>query len=165
MARRVGKKIDFKQWVAIPSIALDINTVTTTLGASIAFAVPLTILRIRGEVVINMDGAADNASNQVTVGLGIISSDAFAAGAGSVPEPATESEYPWMYWYSTPLRVADFSAIATEASQIAAASRLVVDSKAMRKVKPGESLVWVIETSAAIAINVTVGVTRVLVGT
>ena len=163
---RPAKKIDFKEWVGIPSLSTAQVADTTVLGGSLAFAIPATILRVRGAVQAAMDSTMQIADEmEITWGLGIISSDAFAAGAGSVPDPAGEIEYPWLWWGTMFLR-----------SEIAAglnnwgtsAQRLEVDTKAMRKVKPGQSLAWILQTSAtvgAVAVNMDFHKSRVLIGT
>ncbi len=164
---RPGRTIDFKSWDGIPGIELGLAGAQTALGGSLAFNIPATILRLRGELLFVLDGAAESASIFVTVALGVISSDAFAAGSGSVPDPAAEAEYPWMYWSTVALinQSSDTAATAGEQNQVGQAYRLQFDSKAMRKVKPGQSLAWIVETGSATPIDIIISQTRALIGT
>ena len=161
---RPGKKIDFKSWTDLLGISLSTAAASTILGTSLAFGSPATILRMRGQILLNFDAAADNSRQNVGIGIGIISSDAFAAGAGSVPDPLSETDYPWLWWSTIPL-VNDLQ-IAGESLQLAVVARVEVDSKAMRKVKPGQSLAVIYQTSAAVsATNIQQANIRVLIGT
>ncbi len=169
MARRFirqGKKIDFKSWAAIPSLQTGFSTETTIIGGSLAFSGPATILRCRGGILARLDATKQVGDlMKVTTAIGIVSSDAFAAGAGSVPDPASEPEYPWLWWNSFTLS----SQIAAGTDDFGLSVRAVeVDTKAMRKIKPGESLLWVMQSSASagsLATSIFFEQTRVLVGT
>jgi len=164
--RRSAKTIDFKQWVAIPSLRQEFSSDNTFLGGSLAFNTPATILRMRGYVSAYFDETMQAGDlMKVGFGLGIVSSDAFAAGTGSVPDPSSEPEYPWLWWGTIQLE-----AFIAAGQQVwgTSAMRLEVDSKAMRKIKPGESLTWVAQGSGGAGSPVTVidlGQTRVLIGT
>jgi len=162
-----GRTIDYKGWLGIAALdAPSITTATTSKGASLAFTAPATILRCRGYVQANFDATQQIADTMgIAFGLGIVSSDAVAAGAGSLPDPFGDADYPWLWWQSMFLR-----------SEIAAgvhawglsAQRIDVDTKAMRRVKPGQSLVMVFETATVVGAPVTaitVGFMRVLIGT
>ncbi len=163
MARRSGKTIDYKQWSGLPGINLDSAAAATLAGGSLAFAAPATILRVRGMVMVNQDGATDGATQFVTMGLGIVSTDAVAAGAASLPDPGDEPEYPWLYWLSVPLRSAIISG--STVGDIASSARIELDTKAMRRVKPGQSLVMVYQTTTASAVDINQGQLCVLLGT
>ena len=168
MARRFqsrGRTIDFKQWIGLPGIELDLSAAATVSGGSIAFAISATILRIRGTVAMCLDGAADGADQFVTMALGIISTDAFVLGASAFPDPGGEPEYPWLYWRADGLKATQPTAIAAEASQSFSAVRYEFDSKAMRKVKPGESLVQMIQVNSGQGVDIQLSQVRVLIGT
>ncbi len=168
MARGHQKKIDFKFWQTIPFLSSEHTTATTLLGGSLAFVSPATILRMRGYWEAKFDETAQAGDTmRVVAALGIISTDAFAAGSGSVPDPASEPEYPWLWWDEMFLE-----AIVTTATSLSPAfgmtyQRHEVDSKAMRKVKPGESLIWVAQTATVAGAPTTIislGGTRTLIG-
>jgi len=170
MARRYARTIDFKQWDLIPAIVLEETGVATNLGGGLGFLAPQTILRCRGEVSIQFDETAQAGDRAaITFGLGIVSSDAFAAGAGSVPDPGGEPEYPWLWWGSIEIEaIIAASAWTGGYGWGPSAGRLEVDTKAMRKVKPGETLCWVAQTTLATGaptMIIKLNQTRVLVGT
>ena len=163
---RPGKKIDFKQWTSLLAVGTSINTDVITLGAALAFAVPATVLRVRGAVQAQFDSTQtvqDDAA--LTWGLAVVSSAAFAAGVGAVPTPAGDPEFPWLWWGTMFLHAESGD---PDAAWGANTMRLDVDSKAMRKVKPGESLIWVMQSAVLVGsplINIDFHQTRVLIGT
>ncbi len=167
MARRPirsGKTIDYKQWSLLPAARVSTASVSTQISSALSFVIPATILRVRATLVILLDGAAEGGVQGVVSALGIVSTDAFAAGAGSMPDPAAEPEYPWLWWKSAELISQTTGATAGQ-SDIGSAVRYDVDTKAMRKVKPGQSLVWVYSITDALAVDILQGHGRVLIGT
>jgi len=165
MARR-GKTIDYKEWRSITGLSGAISTDTTTGGGALGFTAPGTILRARGRVMAFFD-ESQQVGDIITLtwGLGIVSTDAVAAGAASMPDPADEPEYPWLWWGDMDL--ASNLAAGVNAWGISA-QQLEVDTKAMRRIKPGQSLVWIVQSTGAAGTPVTqleIGQTRVLIGT
>ena len=165
MARR-GKVIDFKAWTAIGGVELTTSGNGTLAGGSFSSGIPITILRCRTpDILLSFDYSQQAGDDiQIALGLGIMSTDAFAAGAGSLPDPGSEPEYPWLWWGQYQLR--SFAA-ANEQSLGTSVVRLSADTKAMRKMKPGQSLGWVVETSGASGSPTTyieIATTRVLTG-
>ena len=161
---RVGKKIDFKSWSFIPAVDLASAAAQTIAGSFLQFAIPATILRMRGEVLFLFDSAPEAASITIAMGIGVVSTDAANAGVGSLPDPAGEPDYPWLYWKSISL-LSQTAGTAAEQNPIGQAFRLEVDSKAMRKIKPGQSLVVIYQTTTAVAVDILQAHTRVLIGT
>ncbi len=170
MARgRGGHARQAKDWVPLPSTVLAL-TASGTFGAPILnFTDARTILRMLGEYVISLTGAAATADQvSITVALGLVSSDAAAVGASALPDPNGEPDYPWLYWASHMFNYPQ--AIATGGDSNpgdAGALRRKFDARSMRKVKARESLVWVVEymdIAGTPPITVQLGITRVLVG-
>ena len=98
-----------------------------------------TVLRLRGSLLFTMVGPTTG--DDIVVGVGVRvaqKGQVISAGIG----PITEPEGDWQYWYSVPL-----SAIASNAEDTTRAFRLEVDSKAMRKMKPGELLQLVFQNA------------------
>ena len=163
---RPGKKIDFKQWTSILALGTSVNTDELVQGASLAFGNSATILRIRGAVQASFD-STNTAGDDITLtwALGMVSTDAFAAGLGSMPDPAGEPEYPWLWWGTMFLH--SELTVAPPGGWGTLAQRLEVDSKAMRKVKPGQSLVWLMQATGQAGTpltNIDFMQTRVLIG-
>ncbi len=166
MARNRGKVIDRKEWNGMGSAQETISTVATTVLGSLSFAIPATILRIRGSVYVFFD-ATQQAGDlmRCTFGIAKVSTDALTLGATALPDPAGDIDFPWMWWAQITLN----STVAADVSSYGQSNQIIeVDSKAMRRIKPNESLVMVVETANAVGAPVTIlGNTqlRVLVGT
>ena len=138
----------------------------TAIGAnSLGFTQAETILRCRGYVTASMDSTKQAGDEMTcTFGLGIFSSDAFALGATAMPEPSSDAVYPWLWWAQMHLH-AEITG-GTEAWGLTQ-QILQVDSKAMRRVKPSQTLGWVVQfadAAGAPATDVVFGQVRVLVG-
>ncbi len=165
--RRVGRKIDFKQWESIPRVLNESASDTIVSGGSIGFLIPATILRCRGRVWAQFDATMQVGDRMdLTFALGIISTDAFTLGATAFPDPAGEPEYPWLWWdqitLNSELTAGHTGGFGPEAQM------LEIDTKAMRKVKPGESLFFCWQQSGASGAPVTIvnqSLIRVLIGT
>ncbi len=155
-----------KQWDSIPSIVIAFTATATQLGGSLAATASQTILRMMGEYTITPTAAPTAGDIAIVgVGIGVVSTDAFAAGAGSVPDPTAEADYPWLYWAAHPIgRAVDASVDpANETSLL----RHAFDVKSMRKMKPRESLILVadyVDLVGAPPLTLVVAQTRVLLG-
>jgi len=169
MARRrgSGRVIDMKQWSFLPAGDQAISVAGITLSSQSDFLEPGTILRSRGYVQASMDASKQvNDTIGVAFGLGIVSTDAATLGSTAMPGPFSDPQYPWL-WFGTMFLRANLASGQDEAWGVSQ-QRLEVDTKAMRRFKPKESLVWVIETASLAggpATNITTGFTRVLIGT
>ena len=167
MARRAGKTIDFKEWNAIPGLETQATT-DQVIATALAFSFPASILRMVGAGGLVMLDETKQVDDIASIGfaIGVVSSDAFTAGAGSLPDPLGEPEYPWMYWTRTTLH--SFVAAAEEGLGSTVYRFPPFDSRSMRKIKPGQSLVQVIELGGLVGAPTVVmdlESTRVLIGT
>lgn len=104
---------------------------------------PGTVLRTLGNVLVAPTGgvtfgADDQAA--ITLGIGIVSSDALAVGATAMPDPGGEPEFDWLWWYKVLVSIED---AALPGQEIGGAERIHFDSRAMRKMKPRSALVLV----------------------
>ncbi len=170
MARRVttrARTIDFKAWLAIPSFSLSLTGDNTFVVAGLSFSGPGTILRTRGRILLalNPSGKAADDNVKIAFGLGLVSTDAFTLGATAMPDPAGEPEYPWLWWGEVSLR----SMIATtNESGFGPENReIIVDTKAMRKIKPGMTLTMItqyVNLSGNPIVNMEAGQFRTLIG-
>ena len=162
-----GRRMD-KEWRIGAPIDQQVTAIDETLlGAGvIGFTRAETILRCRSWVAAHFDGTQQAADRiDLTFGLGIFSTDAVAAGAASLPEPDSNAEYPWLWWGQMRL-FATFAAAHGEAWG-GLQQRLEVDTKAMRRVKPQQTLAWVVQSEQATGAPVTIvqfGSIRCLVG-
>ena len=102
---------------------------------------------------------------RLTFGLGIVSTDAATLGSTAVPDPGGEPDYPWLWWGTMDL----LSYLAVGNESWGTSRQIVdVDTKAMRRFKPGQSLIWIVEAASVSGAPVTDVIfhqTRVLIGT
>ncbi len=153
-----------KHWDQLGAISQALTADATIISAGLSFDEGWTIIRLLGEYTVAPSGAtAQGDSAAIGVGIGVFSSDAVAAGAGSVPEPVNEAEYPWLYWADHRFF---FGGTSVDPSPASASVRRAFDVKSMRKVKPRESLVMVVnyvDITGAPPLDFIGGGTRVLI--
>ncbi len=168
MARH-AKKLDFKSWDGLPSAEETVSVDATRGASSLGFLVPATILRCRCRILLTNDSPADTEQVRIAFGLGIVSTDAAVLGATGLPDPADEPEFPWLWWDDISIQSFGGAVSPVEMTPFGEGCReLMVDTKAMRKIKPGQSLVWVsqsIRIAGTPTVAVMYGITRVLFGT
>ncbi len=143
MADRFSGRRMAKNWDAMPSLRLLLTGNGTTQGTALSFLAPATVIRMIGEYTItpsSVTTATDGVS--ITIGIGVFSTDAFAAGSGSMPDPGGEAEFPWLYWADHQF---EFAAAVTDPASAAGSVRRAFDIRSMRKLKPGQSLGSVVQ--------------------
>ena len=152
MARRVqssGRKTDYI-WSSFgdanSDLAIAENSVQigSTIGLS---ATSQTLYRTRGLIGVTLDagGAAEVALVQFAIA--VVSDPAAAAGIGSVPTPVTEPGFPFL-WRG--------EAYVTSGAEVAVipdhlSTTILIDSKAMRKLKDTDSIILVAEVAASVS--------------
>jgi len=104
---------------------------------------------------------------KIVLALGMISTDAFSLGSTAVPDPAGEPEYPWLWWKSLQM----FSPFVIDGTGSDDSGALILrgemDVKAMRKIKPGQTLTWIaqyVDITGTPSVQLSMGQTRVLLG-
>ena len=143
MARRSsGRKADYTWGATSGNIdALDLGVGADGLGSTaLGFGVTGTLVRIRGLIIAELDPAAATAeSGLVAVGIIKVMVDAFNAGIGSLPNPADDPGAEWVWFGHLFVSTASqFGGAEEGANQV---TRLVIDSKAMRRFKSNETMV------------------------
>jgi len=103
----------------------------------------VTLMRTRGHGVVRMDPGAISDSGILGCALGVFSSDAFTAGSASLPGPITDIDYDWL-WHSLFSFGPVITATDTENS-ILTNVQVELDSKAMRILKPSQTLGFMFE--------------------
>ena len=141
MADRFRTPRKEKQWIAIPSFIQQMTADGTFVTSSRPFTSVQTVMRMLGEYTIAPD-AATVAQDMVkiAVAIGKVSTDAFTAGAASLPDPAGEAEYPWLYWAEHSFF---FGSTSADPNMVSSSLRHTFDIRSMRKFRPGESIVFV----------------------
>ncbi len=109
---------------------------SNNLGGAIAG----TIMRVRGDVLLNMDVAAADNSMVAAVGLIVGNDDAVAVGSTAFPSPVADLDADWLWHSFFTLRSITGTQSDTFGGQVRAKE---IDSKAMRRFKPNENLVAV----------------------
>ena len=123
---------------------IDFTGDATSIVGSFGFTSPETVVRLMGEYIVGAAGAPPTAGDAatITVGIGVVSTDAAAVGASAMPDPETEPEYPWLFWASHPLW---FPTAGNIGNNLMGGARHWFDVKSQRKLKPRESLVCVVQ--------------------
>jgi len=143
MARRdFGGRKRRKQWVTIVGSDTDFVGNATSLFAGTLLGNEQTVLRVLGEYIIDPTSApVVNDSARISLGIGVVSTDAATLGATAMPDPGS-GEYPWLYWGTHPM---SFRSTTLDPSSAASTVRRTFDVKSMRKMALGQSLVAVAE--------------------
>ena len=108
----------------------------------------LTIVRIRGELILQAQAIdAATSSTRITCGICKVTSDAFTAGAGSMPEPEGDVFWDgWMWWSTFGF---DFN-ITTLGLDGVNCIRVAIDTKAMWKFEVGYTLALIAQVSDSV---------------
>jgi len=124
---------------------------TVTSGASLllsSFApdalsiLAATVVRVRGLFQVQPNSFAADLDYDGAYGLAVVSDEALAAGAASIPRPFDDDD--WTGWLVHGYYSQHFMFDNTASGYLEPAT--VIDSKAMRKVRPNEALVWMVES-------------------
>ncbi len=144
---------------ALPSLAGVATTANTIVTEAILETFPdPTIVRVRGSYIFSETGI--NGTAVLTVGIMLIDNAALAAGVASIQTPGTDVGSDWLWWDTVPL-----DNVGTVAADPVRTGRRIIDSKAMRKVKTNQALVFVTEIlalGASAAVVTIAGQVRVL---
>ena len=138
---------------------------TVIIGSGVTPVVPnLTIVRTRGFLEFTLRTAdAVLAGFNYVVGIGVIQADPFAVGAGSLPDPFTDADWPgWLYFHAGSMRTG-VGALAVGDPSVNPFV-LEIDSKSMRKLRLNEVMFMVVQVGESSAATMDIaGLTRVLV--
>ncbi len=112
----------------------------SSVGTLVTINVPGTLMRIRGNVLVSIDGPTDGDKVIAAMGIILVTEEALAAGASAIANPGdiNDLDAPWIWHQFLPLQ--SQAIVSTSAGQ--QFMRVEMDSKAMRKVKPTQSLVF-----------------------
>ncbi len=146
---RSGRKSDY-QWSAFGDV-----TVNSSLGNVGQFGVvgsvaqfPQTMMRVRGKVGVTLDAGAAQEAAIIVCGLTIVPSDTFVT--GSAPDfntDASSDEASWVWQGSLYVTSGAEAAVVNDGLS----QSIEVDSKAMRRMKANDTLVFVHQSPAGVA--------------
>ena len=141
-ARSKGRKTDYT-WSG-ESFGASIASATSTLFGINIFNAAATLIRVRGEIVMSIDGPVDGDKVVVGLGLKIASDDQVAAGVSAFASPATDLDADWLWHGFMPLMAQAGAGVGGSLNVQSVVMRLTVDNKAMRKVRQNQQLVLVV---------------------
>ena len=157
MARRThvvtrgGKSDRQSVWIGITLLQVALvagsKTMVLSLNAAALAARPFTIIRTRFLLQYTSDQLAASEAPQANFGIIVVSDQAVAAGAASVPGPTTNTDAPWFVHEGL---IADFIFGDGTGFHTAGGYVTKVDSKAMRKVGQNEDVAFMVEQRAAL---------------
>jgi len=132
------------QWIGPPLQSyVAVSSAGATLVSSATFEEPITQVRTRGIVSIRPASTAADVDITGAFGIGVVSAEAFAAGVGSIPEPYTDGDWGgWFVWRTFSMSIQFESATGVRDLT----QNFEVDSKAMRKLSPNETMVFIAES-------------------
>ncbi len=143
--------------MAAPSTAV----LSHSAGAGLLAARPFTIVRTRLVLHVRPDQVAATEDYGVAVGGAVVSDQAAAVGVTAVPTPDTDRVSDLFFFYEETYGLFFFGT--GVGTQFVGGQRLVIDSKAMRKVDEGSDVVFVQETQAVVASATTFLAGRMLI--
>jgi len=156
--------------IALTNTTGSVSETTVVTEANLENVPNPTIVRIRGKLLLRVTGVGGAPMGVIiTMGIKLVSEQAASAGAGSIEHPQSDIGSDWIWWHVEAFRSINTTehASATGMPFGASVRDVVVDSKAMRKVKPNQVLKLVIQNTviASTATLTLDGSIRVLVKT
>ncbi len=149
MARhRGGRRTDY-EWGSIGDVNLanGIGSAAFIAASVLDFLLAATVMRVRGKVGVLLDAAAVDETAMILVGI-IIGRTEFLQAVGTAPEMlVAPDEGRWLWQGQLWVNSGAEAAIVPDALS----DSIEIDTKAMAKVKPGDSLALVVESPAGLA--------------
>ncbi len=137
-------------WVASADEGYDtVSTGGTTLMQSNASLAGTTITRVRGLLSVGLQVYSADLPVIGAMGMAVVSDEAVAAGAASIPGPWTNSD--WGGWFVWMPWIFNFE-FTTDIDRLLGSVEWELDSKAQRKVKNNETVVVMAESQAGAVI-------------
>jgi len=153
MARRFPRQhssiVAHKEWIDMNNTltAIDLAEGTVGLGPQgLVAGFANTILRLRGIIGVQLDPGGVDERVLVTFGIIVTTAVAFATGTTALPSPVAESDKDWMWIGSAFLTSGAEAAVIPDRLS----AEIEVDSKAMRKVKPNDTVVLIGEVAESV---------------
>jgi len=132
---RHGKKIDVVHWT-VGAIAVQ-GLSAGSIGVMVLPAqhLPETLLRTRGELAVALSSqVADGVGVNAIMGLILVPE---GTGTTVLWSPFTDGDAPWLWWAAVPLLHTEY-VVDVLGTPMTSAARVMIDSKAMRKVRNTE---------------------------
>ena len=123
---------------------LTVTSGSSIIASSLAFLEPATIVRVRADFTFMPTSFASDLNIVGAIGVGVVTEEAFTAGIASVPDPFDDAD--WGGWLLHKLFGAHFEFGTAVGTEFPASISIDLDSKAMRKVNSGDTMIVVIES-------------------
>ena len=142
-----------------------VQNVVAIVSNAVTINEALTLVRIRGEmnIWVILATAIGDGFTTIDAGIGIASFDAVAAGVTSLPSPGTDKDWGGWVWHHSGGAIVGLET--TEVGRFPIGARTIpIDTKAMRKLSPNESIFGSVALSTEVgtaAVNFTMN-TRIL---
>ncbi len=115
---------------------------------------PLTLVRVRGEIVVASDQESASEMAIGAFGICIVKEAARVAGVASLPAPATDADDSiWQTWSPWSVRMSFGTAVGF---QMPAGQHYEIDSKAMRKLDTGDAIAVLAENTSSVGAQIVV---------
>ena len=129
---------------AFVSVGANASAIIASFPNTGNFDVPVTLIRSRGLLSVVPQVFTTDVNVIGAFGAAIVSAQAFAAGAGSIPGPWSNADFEgWFIWQA----VSYFYDVTTDVGRLVFPTQ-EIDSKAMRKFDTGETIVFMFESQA-----------------
>ena len=130
----------------LESKAITLSGASLGTAAGLTATGRLTIARIRGTAFAHLDAGAVLDAALCGVGIIVVKEEAFTiGGVTAMPGPLTDIEQAWIWHHMFTLGPAVVAA--DDGSDISRNDRVVIDSKAQRKMQAGDTLAFVFEVA------------------
>ncbi len=149
MARQRGRRTDY-QWANVGDVELgtDLAVAAALYGSTgLTFALPGTIMRIRGRIGCYLDAGAADENAMILVGLIVVDSDSFVSGAAPELFTTADDDASWIWQGALYVNSGVGVLAGSEEGQF---DRIDVDTKAMRKIKTNSTLALVHQAPAGL---------------
>ena len=149
MARGRGRRTDYA-WSNVGDVMAgrDITIAAEFGPTSSQFALPGTVVRIRGKVGVTLDTGGVDESAMILCGLGIFDADQVTAGAApEIDASGGNDDASWMWTGALYVTSGAEAAVTTNGLY----DRLEIDTKAMRRIKPNEVIAFVTQAPPSLA--------------
>jgi len=140
--RSKGRRTDY-QWSGLLPVGIPLANAATSAITVVTVTSPLTLYRTRGEIVASIDGPTNNDKVGLSMGIIVATEEQVATGAGAMPDPAVDLAAEWL-WHGFILLQSQAITTTSAGQQY---DRRSVDSKAMRRMKPTQSLVFIVRAT------------------
>ncbi len=140
-------------WIGGSPGSNDINTsgtvLVTQLNAAGLALLPFTIVRTRGVLFLTSDQFANSEDQEIGFGAAVVSEQAAAIGITAVPTPITDPGSDLFYVYEVMLMRMLVSSSIGIMTGLSVGLERIIDSKSMRKVVDGQTLITVAEATSS----------------